>query len=90
MTPIIPRKKEGFEQVIFAKNQSEYLPLPANTDGRQVQTTWKLNWYERLHIVLFGKLDLTLLTFGRPLQPISLSVVDDESWLHNICGGYFK
>lgn len=75
MLPIKPEGPSSAHEITFAKDQPEYLPLPALTDGTNVWTTWKLSWVERINILLYGKLHLRLLTFGRPLQPICLSVL---------------
>lgn len=79
MKPISPVVK-GFEdlEVVFAKDQPEYLPLPALPSGDQVITHWRLSWSERLRALIKGDLYLTLLTFRRPLQPISLSLKRPE------------
>ncbi len=74
VTPIEPDQKDGFSRVIFAKDQPEYIPLPANTDGHSVETKWKLSWRERLTVLFRGNVYLSLLTFGNPLQPIRLTV----------------
>lgn len=71
VSPVIP----GFKitETIFAKDQPEYIPLPAwrGEDGRVV-TRWRLTWKERLRILFFGNLWLTVLTFNHPLQPVKL------------------
>lgn len=71
ITPIIP----GFEVpvVTFAKDQPEYIPLPAwrGEDGTVV-TRWRFGWKERWRLLLTGDLWLTLLTFNKPLQPVKL------------------
>ena len=75
MTPIdeiVP----GFKlngQTIFAKNQPEYIPLPAHVqpDGT-VTIRWKLSWKERILIFLTGSLWHQILTFNSPLQPQKL------------------
>lgn len=57
----------------FAKNQREYLPLPAfrypNDNTGKVLFCWKLSWKERLKVLISGKLWHTVLTFNEPLQP---------------------
>lgn len=91
MTPvkeIIP----GFEieTVTFAKNQPEYIPLPAwvGEDGLVV-TRWRLTWAERFRLFLTGNLWLSILTFKNPLQPVKLDttcplqasfMLDKETW----------
>lgn len=55
--------------VVFAKDQPEYLPLPAFTDERHCVSCWSLTWRERLALLFTGRLWLTQLNFGGPLQP---------------------
>ena len=55
--------------VEYAKDQPEYRTLHAWTDGRVVVSMWRLSLFERLKILLTGKLWLRQLTFGDPLQP---------------------
>jgi len=55
----------------FAKDQPEYLPLPAfiSEDG-QVVTCWRFSLWERLLVLITGKMWIRQLTFNQPLQPI--------------------
>lgn len=56
--------------VTFAKDQPEYLPLPAfKSDDGVVISCWQLNLKERLKILIGGKMWLRMLTFNHPLQP---------------------
>lgn len=66
MTPI-----EFNEQtVVFAKDQPEYLPLPAHVDGQGIVTScWRLGLRERLRLLFTGRLWLQQMAFGQPLQP---------------------
>jgi len=57
------------QTIIWAKNQPPYLPLPAYTNDRETISCWKLNWIERIKIILFGKLWLRQMNFGEALQP---------------------
>lgn len=65
--------------VVIAKDQPEYLPLPAHrfTDiphqGR-IACCWKLGLKERLKLLWTGELWHQVLTFNQPLQPQLLSV----------------
>lgn len=73
MTPVVPGSQ--LPEIVFAKDQPEYQPLPAyRDDDGTVLTRWRLSWKERLRIFLTGDLYLFQLTFNRPLQPISLQV----------------
>jgi len=73
MKPIDPADAKGV-CTLFAKDQPQYQPLPARVRGATVHTRWRLSFRERI-AVLFGRsIDLELLTFGRPLQPLLLYV----------------
>jgi hypothetical protein len=62
---------------VFAKDQPEYIPLPAfcfeGPQGR-VACCWSLSWRERFSVLVFGKIWQQVLTFGEPLQPQKLTV----------------
>lgn len=56
--------------MVFAKDQTEYEPLPAHkTADGEVISCWSLTWRERLELLCTGKLWLSVLTFHFPLQP---------------------
>jgi hypothetical protein len=58
--------------VVYAKDQPEYLPLPAfkSSDPMgQVVSCWQLSFRERLRILFTGKLWVMLATFHKPLTP---------------------
>lgn len=72
--PAIPVIPDGrCPDVIIAKDQPEYLPLPAIVleDGTVI-TRWHFSLWERLRLLLFGDLWLSVLTFNHPLQPVRL------------------
>ena len=54
----------------YAKDQKEYLPLPAHKkeDGTVI-SCWQLTLKERIKVLFSGKIFFALLTFNRPLQP---------------------
>jgi hypothetical protein len=72
ISPIIP----GFEseEVVYAKNQPEYIPLPALPveDGTRIITRWRFSWRERIRVLFSGDIYLWVLTFKGPLQPVML------------------
>lgn len=74
MLPVVPERREGYQSVVFARDQKEYHPLPANTNGTYVETKWQLTDEECLELFTTGYLWLTLKTFGEPLQPIHMSI----------------
>ena len=70
-----PMHFEG-ENTVYAENQDPYLPLPAFYDegaNGRVVTCWSLSFWERLHLLLTGRVWLAMLTFGHPLQPVRLT-----------------
>lgn len=77
MKPVQPIVK-GFEhlEVVYAKDQPEYLPLPALplNLGNLILTRWRLTWRERIRIFFHGDLYLQVHTFRNPLQPLLPSV----------------
>lgn len=65
------------QNVVFAKNQPEYLPLPAHVKegpAGQITCCWQLKWSERLKVLWTGVIWHNVLTFNNPLQPQLLMV----------------
>ncbi len=74
-----PETRWGVSEVVFAKDQPQYTPLPAiKFEDGLVVTRWKLSFWERLHVLFGGSVYLGLLTFKYPLQPIRMSTKVDE------------
>lgn len=58
------------QNVVYAKDQPEYLPLPAHkSDDGCVTTCWRLTLLGRFRVLLTGEIWLQTLTFNAPLQP---------------------
>lgn len=58
--------------VVYAKDQPEYQPLPAfknDSPNGEVISCWKLSFRERIQILFTGKLWVSLMTFNKPLTP---------------------
>ena len=69
--------------VVFAANQPEYIPLPAEYRGGksgEILTCWELTPDELKTVLEIGKIWLGVLTFGQPLQPVILSVDKPEPY----------
>lgn len=62
--------KFPYANTTFAKNQPEYIPLPAWTDGNQVVSGWSLSLRERFRLLFSGVLWIRQVTYGQPLQPL--------------------
>lgn len=73
MKPIVPGLSLPVTE--FAKDQPEYNRLPAyRSTAGVVLSRWHLTWRERLRLLLFGDVYLTVHTFNQPLQPVRLVV----------------
>lgn len=60
------------QTVVIAKNQPQYLPMPAFVQGDDQGTTitcWKMSWKERFQVLFTGKIWHRMLTFKQPMQP---------------------
>lgn len=70
--------------IVFGANQPEYQPLSAEFVGKpetgQINTCWELSPDERKQIQETGKIWVSLLTFGQPLQPVLVSVDKPEPY----------
>jgi hypothetical protein len=67
------------QNVIYAEDQPEYLPLPAfKTKEGNVTCCWNLSLKERIKILFTGNLWLSVLTFNQPLQPLLPTVNKNE------------
>ena len=67
------------QNAVFAKDQPEYLPLPAHCDeAGRLTCCWKLSWRERLRVLLTGRMWQQVLTFNARLQPQKLCTTKPE------------
>jgi len=59
---------------MFAKDQTEYTPLPAYRDEEVgcVVSRWQATFLERLQVLIFGKIWVNVLVFDHPLQPMMI------------------
>lgn len=65
--------------VVYAKDQPEYLPLPAcRTPEGIMVSCWKLTWRERLRVLWTGRVFVSVMTFNQPLQPLLPTTRLDE------------
>ena len=73
------------QNVIFAENQPEYLQLPAlklNTKEAEVISCWKLSFKERIKVLIFGRIWMSLVSFNKPLTPSFLSTNRKDMYSH--------
>jgi hypothetical protein len=74
-----PETRWGVSEIVFAKEQPQYIPLPAlKFEDGLVVTRWKLSWRERVNLIFGDSIYLGLLTYNRPLQPIRMSTSVEE------------
>jgi hypothetical protein len=66
------------QNVVFAKDQPQYLPLPAhrfeNSLEGEIVCCWRLSWRERWQLLWRGVIWHRVLTYREPLQPQMLMV----------------
>lgn len=65
------------QNMVFAKDQPEYQPLPAlklDSPQGEVIACWKMDWKERLKVLITGKVWVNLLSFNKPLTPSYVTV----------------
>lgn len=72
-------REHGLVAVTYAKRQRQYLPLAAvmGRDGL-VTTRWELTWRQRWQAFWRGNVWLQQVTFGAPLQPVRVTVVEPQ------------
>ena len=75
------------QTVVIAKDQPEYLPLPAHRfsddpHGR-IACCWRMTWRERLRVLWTGLVWHEVLTFGKALQPQRLSTQKPDMSANN-------
>lgn len=56
------------QTTVWAKDQPEYLSLPAYSNDDRTISCWQLTWRERLILLFTGRLWLHQLNFGAALQ----------------------
>lgn len=70
------------QTLVIAKDQPEYIPMPAYKYANDKQGTtvfcWGLSWRERLKILFTGLLWHHVLTFNQPMQPQMLGTDKPE------------
>ncbi len=61
--------------LVMAKDQPEYLPLPVHRDRRGIVTTcWQMSIWEGIKVAFTGRIWLQVHTFNSPLQPLMIRV----------------
>lgn len=72
------------QNCVYAKDQPQYQQLPVyRTEEGRVISCWKLTWWERVAVLLSGRIWWSVLTFNHPLQPqlpLARSPFRKERW----------
>ena len=76
------------QTVVIAKDQPQYLPLPAyqfpgDPKGR-IACCWELSWPERFRVLFLGRIWHQILTFNSPLQPQLLTIEKPDMERSNV------
>lgn len=66
--------------LVIAKDQPEYIPMPANYEPEHGVATicWQLTFRERARLLFAGKLWHQIMTFGAAMQPQRMSATKPE------------
>ena len=72
VSPVIP--DENHNEIIVAEHQDEYENLPSIPIENGILTRWKLSDEEKAIVAETGDVYLFMLTFGKPVTPIMLTV----------------
>ena len=78
-------KEFKHQNVVFAENQPEYTPLPAlkiKSKQGEVVFCMGLSFYERLRVLIFGEIWVSLMTFNNPLTPSFHSTIRKDVYSH--------
>jgi len=79
MIPVSPVIAGGEAvEVVYAKDQPEYTPLPTFRTDNVVLSRWRLDDTERAWLLAGNDLFITQITFGGALQPIMPFLATDE------------
>lgn len=70
------------QTIVFAKDQPEYQHLPALVIDGEVISCWELTFKERLKVLVFGRVWMSLMSFNKPLTPSYLAVNRKEVFSH--------
>jgi hypothetical protein len=75
VSPVIPGRYDlGQYETLIAKDQPEYITLPAIITTGLVTTRWRLSFVERVKVLLFGNVFLQVLKGKGDLQPVKLFI----------------
>ena len=73
------------QSIVFAKDQPEYQPLPAlrlETPQGEVISCWRMSFKERIKVLFFGRVWLSLMIFNKPLTQIYMALNLKEVYSH--------
>ena len=73
------------QNVVYAENQPEYIPLPAlrlNTTEAEVISCWKLSFKERVKVIFTGIVWVSMASFNKPIMPLFLSISRKNVYSH--------
>lgn len=79
--------------VNFAKNQPEYLQLPAFKNDSQegeVVSCWKLSFRERMRVLVKGEIWVSMMSFNKPLTPSLITTKKEDVLISNTSTSWWK
>jgi hypothetical protein len=79
MKPAATAQIKGVQpEIVFAKKQKQYLPLPCAVKGEYIVSRWRLSFVERLKVLVFGNLFIAMRNFNQSPFPIRPSVEEPD------------
>ncbi len=78
VSPVLPSNPLVHE-IVIARDQKPYAPLPIFRDGEHTLSRWRLTWRERLGVLLGGSVYLWVITpFDKPYPPVRIQVEEPK------------
>lgn len=75
------------QNAVIAKSQPPYIPMPVHVaydEQGRIVCCWKLSWWERIVVLLRGRVWHQILTFYQPLQPQLLTILKPRNMTWNL------
>lgn len=74
MQAVKPASRDNWQELTIAKNQKQYLPIPANWHYPFTETKWRFSLWERIKLLFGGHIHIMFMTFGDPFSPMQISL----------------
>jgi hypothetical protein len=82
-SPVLKGLAVELPELEIAKDQPEYIPLPAlvsNDFSGTVTTRWQLSWRERFRVLWTGDIWVQMMCFHKPTTPVKVLAKQPPVW----------